>query len=283
MKVGLLLEGGAMRGMYTAGVLDVLLENNIKVDLIIGVSAGALFGVNYKSRQKGRAYRFNSRYIHDKRYFGMYSLVTTGNILNQDFCFKDIPEVLDDFNYGSFKRTKEEFYAVVTNMKTGKAEYKKIEDVKKDIESLRASGSMPFVSKPVEINGELYLDGGIADGIPIQKMVSMGVDKIIAVLTRPEEYRKKKMNLTLAKVMYKDYPNLIETMKNRHKVYNKSIEEVNFLNEENEAFLIRPSRYIKMKRVEKDEKVLAQMYNLGVSDMQEKIEDLKKYLKEKND
>ena len=230
MKVGLLLEGGAMRGMYTAGVIDVLLENNIKVDCIMGVSAGALFGVNYKSRQKGRAFRFNLKYIKDKRYMGMYSLITTGNILNQEFCFKDIPDTLDDFNYASFKRTKEDFYAVVTNMKTGQAEYIKIDDLKKDIEYLRASGSMPFVSKPVEINGNQYLDGGIADAIPIKKMLSMGMDKIIVVLTRPAEYRKKKMNMTLANIVYKNYPKLINTMKNRYKVYNNSVEEVNYLN-----------------------------------------------------
>ena len=278
MKVGLLLEGGAMRGMYTAGVIDVLLENNIKVDCIMGVSAGALFGVNYKSRQKGRAFRFNLKYIKDKRYMGMYSLITTGNILNQEFCFKDIPDTLDDFNYASFKRTKENFYAVVTNMKTGQAEYIKIDDLKKDIEYLRASGSMPFVSKPVEINGNQYLDGGIADAIPIKKMLSMGMDKIIVVLTRPAEYRKKKMNMTLANIVYKNYPKLINTMKNRYKVYNNSVEEVNYLNEEKEVFLIRPSEYIKIKRVEKDEKVLTQMYNLGVNDTKNKLNDLKTYL-----
>lgn len=279
MKVGLLLEGGAMRGMYTAGVIDVLLENNIKVDCIMGVSAGALFGVNYKSRQKGRAFRFNLKYIKDKRYMGMYSLITTRNILNQEFCFKDIPDTLDDFNYASFKRTKEDFYAVVTNMKTGQAEYIKIDDLKKDIEYLRASGSMPFVSKPVEINGNQYLDGGIADAIPIKKMLSMGMDKIIVVLTRPAEYRKKKMNMTLANIVYKNYPKLINTMKNRYKVYNNSVEEVNYLNEEKEVFLIRPSEYIKIKRVEKDEKVLTQMYNLGVNDTKNKLNDLKTYLK----
>lgn len=279
MKVGLLLEGGAMRGMYTAGVIDVLLENNIKVDCIMGVSAGALFGVNYKSRQKGRAFRFNLKYIKDKRYMGMYSLITTGNILNQEFCFKDIPDTLDDFNYASFKRTKEDFYAVVTNMKTGQAEYIKIDDLKKDIEYLRASGSMPFVSKPVEINGNQYLDGGIADAIPIKKMLSMGMDKIIVVLTRPAEYRKKKMNMTLANIVYKNYPKLINTMKNRYKVYNNSVEEVNYLNEEKEVFLIRPSEYIKIKRVEKDEKVLTQMYNLGVNDTKNKLNGLKTYLK----
>lgn len=278
MKVGLLLEGGAMRGMYTAGVLDMLLENNIKVDCIYAVSAGALFGVNYKSRQKGRAYRFNMKYINDKRYFGLYSLVTTGNILNQEFCFKDIPDVLDDFNYASFKRTKEDFYAVVTNIKTGEAEYIKIDDLKDKIEYLRASGSMPFVSKPIEIDGNMYLDGGIADAIPISKMTAMGLDKIIVVLTRPEGYRKRKSNMTLAKVVYKEYPKLIETMSKRYKIYNKSVDEVEFLNNEGEIFLIRPSKYIKIKRVEKDEKILNEMYNLGIYDAKEKIVDLKKYL-----
>jgi predicted patatin/cPLA2 family phospholipase len=279
MKVGLLLEGGAMRGMYTAGVLDVLLENNIKVDCIMAVSAGALFGVNFKSRQKGRAYRFNLKYINDKRYFGMYSLITTGNILNQEFCFKDIPNILDDFNYASFKRTKEDFYAVVTNINTGKAEYIKIDDLKKKIEYLRASGSMPFVSKPVKIDGNEYLDGGIADAIPIKKMMQMGLDKIIVVLTRPKEYRKKKQDMTLAKILYKKYPKLVKTMEKRYKIYNDSIDEIEFLKEENDAFLIRPSKYIKIKRVEKNEEVLTQMYNLGVSDATTSINELKEYLK----
>lgn len=279
MKVGLLLEGGAMRGMYTAGVLDVLLENNIKVDLIIGVSAGALFGVNYKSRQKGRAYRFNSRYIHDKRYFGMYSLVTTGNILNQDFCFKDIPEVLDDFNYGSFKKTKEEFYAVVTNMKTGKAEYKKIEDVKKDIESLRASGSMPFVSHIIQVNGHEYLDGGCSDSIPIKKMLEMDVDKIIVVLTRPLDYRKKPSNKHLNKLFYHQYPHFVETLNNRYLNYNASLDLITKLEKEKKIFVLRPSQLIPIGRLEKDKEVIQQMYDLGVSDCNNQLENLKKYLR----
>ncbi len=281
MKVGLLLEGGAMRGMYTCGILDVLLEEKIKVDCIMGVSAGALFGVNYKSRQKGRGLRFNLRYIKDKRYMGIYPLITTGNIVNQEFCFNDIPNILDDFNYQSFKRTKEEFYAVVTNMNTGKAEYKKIDDLKGDnIEYLRASGSMPFVSRPVEVNGERYLDGGIADAIPIDKMQAMGFDKIIVVLTRPKEYRKRKSNMTLAKVVYKDYPNLVDTMSKRYKIYNNSVRDVEFLTNTGDVFLLRPSKYIKIKRIEKDEKVLKEMYDLGVNDIKDKLEELKKYLKD---
>lgn len=282
MRVGLLLEGGAMRGMYTCGVLDVLLENKIKVDVIMGVSAGALFGVNYKSRQIGRGLRFNLKYINDKRYFGVYSFLTTGNILNADFCFKDIPDTLDDFNYSSFKRTKEEFYAVVTNIKTGRAEYIKIDELKgENLEYLRASGSMPLVSKPVLINGNEYLDGGIADGIPIDKLESMGLDKIIAVLTRPQGYRKKKQNMTIIRRFYNKYPNLIQTIENRHKMYNDSLDEIEFLEEEKSIVVIRPSMLVNIKRVEKNKEKLQQMYNLGVSDTRNKLEEIKKYLKEK--
>lgn len=280
MKVGLLLEGGAMRGMYTCGVLDVLLDEKIKVDCIMGVSAGALFGVNFKSRQRGRGIRFNLKYIKDKRYMGLYPLITTGNIVNQEFCFNDIPNILDDFNYASFKRTKEDFYAVVTNMYTGKAEYKKIDELKgENVEYLRASGSMPFVSKPVEVNGKKYLDGGIADSIPIDKMVKMGYDKIIVVLTRPVGYRKRRANTSLAKVVYKDYPKLIDAMAKRYRVYNKSVDEVELLSKTRDVFLIRPSRHIKIKRIEKNEKVLKEMYELGVNDTKEKLTELKEYLK----
>lgn len=281
MRVGLLLEGGAMRGMYTCGVLDVLLKNKIKVDLIMGVSAGALFGVNYKSRQIGRGLRFNLKYIKDKRYFGLYSFVTTGNILNAEFCFKDIPDTLDDFNYTSFKRTKEEFYAVVTNIKTGKAEYIKIDELKGDsLEYLRASGSLPLVSKPVLINGQEYLDGGIADGIPINKINSMGIDKLIVVLTRPDGYRKKKQNMTIIKRAFKNYPNLVRTIENRYKTYNNSLDEIEFLESQKELILIRPSRLVNIKRVEKNKEKIQEMYNLGVEDAQKKLKEIKKYLKE---
>lgn len=279
MKIGILFEGGAMRGMYTAGVIDVLLEMGIKADVIIGVSAGALFGINYKSRQKGRALRSNLKYVNDKRYMSFYNLITTGNIVNEDFCFNEIPNILDDFNYASFKKSKGDFYAVVTNVKTGEAEYIKIEDCKKDVQALRASGSMPFVSKPVEINDEYYLDGGIADAIPIHKIMSMGLDKVIVVLTRPKSYRKKRASVAPAKVMYKKYPKLIESMKNRYKVYNKSLDEVKFLEEEKDIFVVRPSEVLKIKRMEKDEDKLKDMYNLGYNDLKSREKELKEYLK----
>lgn len=278
MKIGIVFEGGAMRGMYTAGVIDVLLEMGIKADVVIGVSAGALFGINYKSRQKGRALRSNLKYVKDKRYMSLYNLVTTGNIVNEDFCFNEIPNILDDFNYASFKRSKGEFYAVVTNVNSGEAEYIKIEDCKRDVQALRASGSMPFVSRPVEYIGQFYLDGGIADSIPIDKIMSMGLDKVIVVLTRPQGYRKKRTSIAPAKVMYKKYPKLIETMKNRYKVYNKSLDEINFLESEKDIFVVRPSELIKIKKMEKDEDKLKEMYNLGYNDLKSRKSELNDYL-----
>ena len=278
MKIGIVFEGGAMRGMYTAGVIDVLLEMGIKADVVIGVSAGALFGINYKSRQKGRALRSNLKYVKDKRYMSLYNLVTTGNIFNEDFCFNEIPNILDDFNYASFKRSKGEFYAVVTNVNSGEAEYIKIEDCKRDVQALRASGSMPFVSRPVEYIGQFYLDGGIADSIPIDKIMSMGLDKVIVVLTRPQGYRKKRTSIAPAKVMYKKYPKLIETMKNRYKVYNKSLDEINFLESEKDIFVVRPSELIKIKKMEKDEDKLKEMYNLGYNDLKSRKSELNDYL-----
>ena len=167
MKTGLLLEGGGMRGLYTAGILDVFMENNIKIDGIIGVSAGALFGMNYKSKQKGRVLRYNKKYAKNRDYMGVYSLLTTGNIMNEDFCFNRIVNELDPVDFETYRNSPIEFYAVVTNVETGKPEYIKLDDLenKESLEYLRASGSMPFVSKPVIINNKKYLDGGISDSI----------------------------------------------------------------------------------------------------------------------
>ena len=160
MSVGLVLEGGAMRGMYTAGVLDVFLENNIEVDGIVAVSAGVLFGVNYLSKQKGRVIRYNKRFIKDKRYMGIHSLITTGNIINKDFSFYEVPFKLDVFDEKTYEESKTDFYATITNVETGKPEYVKLENVFEQMELLRATSAMPFVSKMVNLNGNKYLDGG---------------------------------------------------------------------------------------------------------------------------
>lgn len=279
MKIGLVLEGGAMRGLYTAGVLDVFLDKDIKVTDILGVSAGAVFGVNYKSNQRGRTLRYNLKYLNDKRYMSINSLIKTGNLVNKEFAYYTLPKELDIFDEKAYEDNNINFYAVITNMETGKPEYEKIDNAEEKIEVLRASSSMPFLSKPVLINNNSYLDGGISDSIPVLKAMEMGCDKVIVVLTRPIEYRKKKRNSFLIKMFYKKYPNLINTMVNRYKNYNNTVEEIIKLEEEGKIFVIRPSRLVDIKRVEKDPKKLQEMYDLGVSDTISRIEELKNYLR----
>ena len=279
MKVGLVLEGGAMRGMYTAGVLDIFLENNIEVDGIVGVSAGVLFGVNYLSKQKGRVIRYNKRFIKDKRYMGIHSLITTGNIINKEFSFYEVPFKLDVFDEKTYEDSKTDFYATITNVETGKPEYVKLENVFEQMELLRATSAMPFVSMMVDLNGNKYLDGGISDSIPVDKCKELGYQKIIVVLTRPIEYRKNKPNEQITKIKYKKYPNLIHTINNRYKNYNDTIEKIIDMENKKEIFVIRPSKTIKIKRIERDINKLQEMYDLGVEDCKNKLRDLEKYLK----
>ena len=279
MGIGLVLEGGAMRGMYTAGVLDVFLDNQIEVDGIIGVSAGVLFGVNYLSKQRGRAIRYNKRFAKDKRYMGITSLIKTGNIINKDFAYYEVPFKLDIFDQETFEKSNTDFYATITNIETGNAEYVKIKNVFEQMEVLRATSAMPFVSKMVEIDDKKYLDGGLSDSIPIEKCKELGYDKIIVVLTRPIEYRKKKANEILTKMKYYKYPNLVKTITNRYQNYNNTVEKVIDMENKKEIFVIRPSRQINLKRIERDENKLQEMYDLGIEDCKNKLEDLKKYLK----
>lgn len=280
MSIGLVLEGGAMRGLYTAGVLDVFLDNNIKVDGIIGVSAGVLFGVNYVSKQKGRAIRYNKKFAKDKRYMGMRSFITTGNIINKNFAYYEIPTKLDIFDEETFEKSNIDFWATVTNIETGEAEYLKLENVFKQMELLRATSAMPVVSEIIEIDSKKYLDGGVSDSIPVEKCKDLGYDKIIVVLTRTIEYRKKKANSLLAKVKYKKYPKLVRTMENRYNKYNETVEKIVDMENKKEIFVIRPSKDLKLKRIEKNVDKLQAMYDLGISDCKKCLEELKKYIGE---
>ena len=279
MKVCLVLEGGAMRGLYTAGILDALVDTDIKIDCIIGVSAGALFGVNYKSKQKGRVLRYNTKYANDKRYMGLHSLITTGNLVNTEFAYHELPTKLDIFDEEEYSKSKTDFYAVITNINTGKAEYKKIINATIQVDELRASGSMPYVSQPVKIDDNYYLDGALADSIPVLKAKEMGYDKVIVVLTRPKEYRKKKRSPLLAKLFYKKYPNLIEAINTRYKQYNNTLDIIEELEDKKDIYVFRPSTDLKIKRVEKDKSKLEAMYNLGLKDFKDNLKSLKKYLK----
>lgn len=278
-KVGLVLEGGAMRGMYTAGILDSFLDNNIKVDCILGVSAGALFGVNYCSKQKGRALRYNKKYINDSRYMSLKSLIKTGNLINTEFAYHEVPFKLDIFDEETYSKSKTDFYAVITNIKTGQAEYKKLINVSVQIDELRASGSMPYVSKPVKIGEEYYLDGALADSIPVLKCKEMGYEKIIVVLTKPLSYRKKKRPAFIAKMFYKKHPNLVNAINTRYIKYNETLDIIIDMENKKEIFVFRPSKDLKIKRIEKNTDKLQEMYDLGVKDFQDNLKALKKYLK----
>lgn len=275
-----MLEGGALRGIYTAGVIDYLLENDFKFDTVIGVSAGALFGCNYISKQKGRALRYNLKYRHNKNYMGFYSLITTGNIMNEKFCFDDLVNKLDKFDYDTFKKNKTKFYAVVSNLDTGKAEYKLVTDMrdKNQMEYLRASGSMPIISKIVNIDNNKYLDGGMTDSIPVDWALK-DYDKVVVVSTRAIEYRKKKSPIWPYKLVYRKYPKFIESVKNRWIDYNKVQDRLIDLEKDNKIFVIRPSYSTGISRLEKNLDKIKEQYNLGYNDMKKNFKNMENYFK----
>ena len=284
-KIGLVLEGGSMRGMFTSGVLDTFLDEGIEVDGIIGVSAGTLFGPNYYSKQRGRVVRYNKRFCKNPRYMSIVSLLLTGNIVNKKFAYYDVTTKYDIFDNETFMKNNKGFYATVTNIETGKAEYLEVKDILKDMEILRASSAMPCFSEIIEVNGKKYLDGGIADSIPIDKCKDMGYDKIIVVLTRSVEYRKEPLSDLFLKVFsskYKKYPNFIETMKNRYIQYNETIQRIIDMENKKEIFVIRPSVPITLRTIERNPKNLQLVYDLGIKDSKKVIGKLKEYLNQEN-
>ena len=278
MKTGLVLEGGAMRGMYTAGVLDVFVENGINVDIIAGVSAGALFGPNYLSKQVGRVIRYNKRFNQDKDYLGIRPLLKEGNIIAADYAFNKVPRELDPFDNEAFMESGVPFFAVCTDVDTGKAEYIEVKDVFKQMEVLRASGSMPMVSKPVRIGDKRYLDGAISDNIPCDFVLSQGADKLIVILTRDREYRKKPSNKALLKAYSLKYPAIAKNMSVRHIRYNDNVEYVRDLEREGKAFVICPSEPIDISRTEKNPDKLQATYELGRKDALNMLDDLRAFM-----
>lgn len=268
MKSCLVLEGGAKRGIYTAGVLDVFLENNIVADAVIGVSAGAIHGCSYAAKQKGRSIRYNLKYNDDYRFMSFKSLIKTGNMVDTEFAYHELPDKLDPFDHEAFEKSETKFYATCTNLETGKPEYVFCPNLRNDyIDYLRASASMPLVSQIVEMNGKKYLDGGIADSIPIKAAINMGFEKNIVVLTRPSGYRKHKFSmLWLAKIVYRKFPNFIKALKVRHEDYNQTLDYIKELEDSKKILVIRPSKLIKISRMETNPEIIKQMYELGRSD-----------------
>ena len=279
-KTALVLEGGAMRGMYSAAVLDVLMEEGIKVDAIYATSAGVLFGVNYISGQRGRAIRYNKRFSRDKRYMGIYSLVTSGNVINKDFAFYEVPFTLDVFDQEAYLRSETKMVATVTNVHTGGVEYIEVKNVLEQMEVLRAASAMPFVSHMVELDGQLYLDGGLSDSIPLKKCQADGYERIIVVETRPKGYRKSKSSSLPAKLFYSKYPNLVETINNRYSAYNDILQEIDDLDARGEIVLVQPSKELHLGRIESDPERLQEMYDLGIGDAKALLPRIKQFLSE---
>lgn len=280
MKTRMVLEGGSFRGLFTAGVLDVLMENNINIDEIVGVSAGAVFGVNYFSKQIGRVIRYNKRFCRDKRYMSILSLILTGNYINRKFAFYEVTKKHDIFDNDEYIKTNKNFYAVVTNIETGKPEYIKIDNPLEQLEVLRASSSVPLISRIVKINNKKYLDGGISDSIPYKYNMDK-YKKNIIILTQPLEYIKKPISnkkVRFINLKYKKYPKLIDAMMNRHKIYNKTLREIKRLEEKGKVFVIRPNKSIDIKLSEKNPDKLEEIYNMGKVIGESILNDLKKYL-----
>ncbi len=283
-KTGLVLEGGAMRGLYTAGVLDVLMEQKIQVDGVIGVSAGAVFGCNYKSGQIGRTLRYNLQFCGDKRYGTIHSLLKTGDIYDVDFCYHQIPESIDPFDNDAFVKNPAEFYVVCTDVNTGKAVYHKCTDCgREDLKWMQASASMPLVSKIVETDGYQLLDGGIADSIPVMWFRRQGYKKNLVILTRPDGYRKKKMKFQGAiNRMLRHHPNLAKAMARRYKVYNRTLDKIEELKAKGEVMVLCPSRLIEVSRLEKDPEKLKALYQLGREDAMKNLDPIRAFLGQEN-
>lgn len=278
-KIGLVLEGGGHRGIYTAGVLDTFAENKISFDGIMGVSAGCVHGASFLSGQIGRSIRYTTKYCDNSNYMGIGSLITTGNFFNEKFCYYDLPETLDPFDNDSFDKNQTQFFAVCTDVKTGSAIYHECETLKGEkIKWLQASASMPLVSKIIKIDDNLLLDGGIADSIPIKKMQELGFEKNIVILTQETGYRKNPNSLLpIIKLVYKKYPKLIEAIENRHIIYNQQLE---FLEEQEKlgnVIIIRPSEKPTASRTEKDKEKILETYNLGKKDALSIIKNIIEY------
>ena len=283
MKTGLILEGGAMRGLFTAGVLDVLMENKITFDGVIGVSAGAAFGCNFKSGQIGRAVRYNVRFCRDKRYCGLGSLLKTGDFFNTDFCYGEVPLKLDPFDFDAFEKDPTDFYVVCTDVETGQAlchRYTGWDD--QGFDWIRASASMPLVSRMVEIEGRKLLDGGIADSIPAACFEEMGYTRNVVILTQPEGYRKKKNQaLPLVRRKYRAYPKLVEAMERRHLVYNAELDYVAKAKAEGRMFVIQPEAALAVRRIEKNPEKLRAAYEEGRKTAIRQREALSEFLGQK--
>lgn len=279
LDFGLILEGGGMRAVYTAGVLDFFMEQNLYFAYIYAVSAGSCQACSYLSKQRGRGFHTIVDYLDDKRYCSLYSLIKTGDLFGVEMCYDLIPNQLNLYDYDTFHKYKGNFFAVVTNCRTGEAEYFKIMNMYRDIIAIRASSSLPLVSRNVPIGDQEYLDGGIADPIPIKKSIEDGNRKNVVILTQSEGYTKKPdPTLPLLRWKYRKYPQLVKRMETRHTKYNDTLSLIKEEEQKGNAFVIRPSIPPNIRRTEKNLAKLQALYELGYEDAKGSYDQLVKFL-----
>ena len=278
-KIGLVMEGGGMRGVYTAGVLDAFLDAGLDFDGTLGVSAGSCHAASFLSKQRGRAYRVNVSYLHDWRYCSVRSWLQTGDFFGAQMLYDTIPNQLDRYDYAVYAQRRGWFRAVVTNLASGEAEYPLIEDLHQDIVWLQASSSLPLLSRTVKVNGQEYLDGGISDSIPVKEAMRLGCEKNVIVLTQCAGYRKGPNELMpLIKAKYRRYPKLIELMETRHLRYNKTLDEIEDLRKQGKVFVIQPQQPVTIGRLEKDRSELHALYCEGLEDGRRQAEALHHFM-----
>lgn len=279
----LVLEGGGMRGTYTAGVLDYLMEKGIDFGSVYGVSAGALNGANFKAKQIGRGLRTFTNYLKDERYAGVHHLLKTGDWFNVDFSYNMIPNQLDPADYDAFAASETKLYSVVSNVDSGKAEYLQLTDLrrKQDMDGLRASASLPILSNIVAVNGRKYLDGGVCDSIPLEKSIADGHRKNLVILTQHRGFVKKQSaNRYPSRVMYHKYPNFVKAMNERHNMYNRQLNHLYMQEKLGRAFIIQPKRKVEISRLEKNAAKLIELYHMGKEDAKANYSALVEYLEE---
>ena len=265
MKKGLVLEGGAMRGLFTAGIIDVMMEAGVEPDGLIGVSAGAAFGCNYKSRQPGRAIRYNKRFAKDSRYSGVRSLLLSGDYFNAQFGYHVVPFKYDIFDIPTFEQNPLTFTIVCTDVETGKAVYHDITHVDYDeLEWLRASASMPLASRIVNVGGHQLLDGGVSDSIPLEYFERQGYQRNVVILTQPKGYQKGHNRLMpLMRIALRKYPQMIKAMDERHLMYNHQLDYVAKAEQEGRCLVIRPEEKLPIGHISHDPEQMQRVYDMG--------------------
>ena len=279
-KMGLVLEGGALRGLFSAGVMDVMMENGITFDGIVGVSAGAAFGSNYVSGQKGRSIRYNKRFAKDWRYCSLRSWLKTGDLFGAQFAYHEVPSKLDIFDDEAFSNSSTDFYVVCTDVETGKAVYKLCPTGGHEFyDWVRASASMPMVSRVVKLEGKLLLDGGVADSIPLEFFEQQGYQRNVVILTQPAGYRKEHNRLMpLMRMSLRKYPNMIEALDTRHIMYNKELDYVAKREAAGEALVIRPDNKLPIGHISHDPAQMQNVYEIGRKKGLQMIPKIKEFL-----